>query len=224
MGPRLLDYALQLWLEHHHPVVPIVVYLRGGKPDVIREEVRVGALGESFLTFSYLAFGLSRSRAEEYLSRPEPLAWGLAGLMRRGKLSEARHRLACLEPMTRVALTDKQRFLLVNVVETYVQLDETAREEYEALLAEKGHEAVATMERTWAGEIAHEVKKVYFREGMEKGREEGERDLLLDLLEHRFGPLSDSTVQRLQAVTSSEELSRLAARAFDAPTLQDLGL
>jgi flagellar biosynthesis/type III secretory pathway protein FliH len=144
--------------------------------------------------------------------------------MRRGKLSAARHRLACLEPMTTAKLTDKQRFLLVNLVETYIQLDVAAQEEYEALLADKGHEEVAAMEMTWAGKIAHEARETALREGLQKGREEGKRDLLLDLLEHRFGRLPKATVNRVNALTSSEELSRLAARVLDAPSLEDLGL
>lgn len=232
MGLRLLDYALQLWLKHHHLVVPIVLYLRGGKADITREEVRLGAFGQSFLTFSYLAFGLSRSQAAEYLGRPEPLAWGLAGLMRRGKLSAARHRLACLEPMTTAELTDRQRFLLMNLVETYIQWDKAAQEEYEALLAEEGHEEVATMEMTWADRLRQEGRQEAresalqegLQKGLQKGREEGKRDLLLDLLQHRFGPLPKATVKRVRGLTSSEELSRLAARVLDAPSLEELGL
>jgi len=116
----------------------------------------------------------------------------------------------------------------VNLVETYVQLDEAAQEEYEALLTDKEHEEVATMELTWAGKIAHEARQeareTALQEGLQKGREEGKRDLLLDLLEHRFGRLPRATVNRVNALTSSEELSRLAARVLDAPSLEDLGL
>lgn len=208
MGHRLLDYAIQLWLEHHRPVVPVVVYLRGGKADVHRQEVRIEVFGESFFSFTYLAFGLSRSRAEAYLVRPEPLAWGLAGLMRRGELSSARHKLACLKPISKAELSDKQRYLLVNCVETYVQLDGPAREEYRSLLAEEGDEEMATMEMTWAGRL----------------REEGKRELLLEQLERRFGPLPQATVRRIRAISSSQELSRLAGRVLDAPSLEELGL
>ncbi|HUP42131.1 MAG TPA: DUF4351 domain-containing protein [Thermoanaerobaculia bacterium] len=212
MGLRLLDYAMQLWLEHHQPVVPIVVYLRGGKPDVTREEVRIDVVGQSFFSFSYLAFGLSRSQAVEYLARPEPLAWGLAALMKRGAMSPGRHRVACLSPMTTAKLSDRKRFLLVNCVETYVQLDDAAQEEYDALLAGEGYEEVATMEMTWADRLRQE------------GFEAGKRDLLLEQLERRFGPLPQTTVQRVSSLTSSDELSRLAARVLDAPSLDDLGL
>jgi hypothetical protein len=232
MGLRLLDYAMQLWLEHHLPVLPIVVYLRGGKPDVTREEVGIDVLGQRFHSFGYLAFGLSGSQAAEYLARPEPLAWGLAGLMNRGRMSTAEHRLACLSPMTKAKLTDRQRLLPVNCVETYLQLDPAAQEEYEALLAEEGHEEVATMETTWADRLRQEGFEVGVREGIEEGKEqgkqegrqEGKRDLLLEQLERRFGPLPTATVQRVYALTSSEELSSLAARVLEAPSLEDLGL
>jgi flagellar biosynthesis/type III secretory pathway protein FliH len=88
------------------------------------------------------------------------------------------------------------------------------------------------MEMTWAGRIAHEARERALKEGiekglekgMEKGREEGKRDPLLEQLERRFGPLPQSTVKRVLALTSSEELSRLAARVLDAPSLEDLGL
>jgi flagellar biosynthesis/type III secretory pathway protein FliH len=111
-------------------------------------------------------------------------------------------------------------------------LDHAAQEEYEALLAEKGHEKVATMEMTWADRLRQEGRQEAresalqegLEKGMEKGREEGKRDLLLDLLQHRFGPLPKSTVKRVHTLTTSEELSRLAARVLDASSLEDLGL
>jgi flagellar biosynthesis/type III secretory pathway protein FliH len=99
-------------------------------------------------------------------------------------------------------------------------------------LAERGNEEVATMEMTWAGRIAHEARESALKEGiekgiergLEKGREEGKRDLLLEQLERRFGPLPQAIVKRVRTLTSSEELSRLAARVLDAPSLEDLGL
>lgn len=96
------------------------------------------------------------------------------------------------------------------------------------------------METTWADRLRQEGFEVGVREGIEEGREEGrkvgrqegkrvgvqegKRDLLLELLDRRFGPLPEATVKRVQALTSPEELSRLAARVLDAPNLDDLGL
>jgi hypothetical protein len=140
--------------------------------------------------------------------------------MHRGRLSRAEHKLACLRPIVAADLDEARRFLLAECVETYVQLDEAARQEYRALLAEPQNREVATMELTWSGQIAQEVREHALREG----REEGRRELLLDLLERRFGPLPGTTVRRVQQLTTAEELSALAARIFDARSLKDLGL
>ena len=84
------------------------------------------------------------------------------------------------------------------------------------------------MEMTWADKLRQEGFEVGVREGIkegeEKGKKEGKRDLVLHLLERRFGPLPPATVKRVRALTSTEELSRLAARVLDAPSLEDLGL
>jgi len=73
---------------------------------------------------------------------------------------------------------------------------------------------------TNADRLAHK----HYVEGLEQGREQGQRELLLHLLTRRFGPLPEATRQRVQALTSSEELSGLAERVLDAPSLDDLGL
>lgn len=231
MGRRLLDYAMQLWLRHGAPIVPVVVYLRGGKPGVTRERVPLRTFNTTFITFRYFAFGLSRSQAREYLARPEPLAWALAALMRRGSRSAVEHRLACLQPIARAEIDDARKVLLASCVETYVQLNESERETYETLLDHEENREVAAMERTLLITLDRAAQRGFAEgkhegraEGQREGRAEGKRELLLDLLGRRFGPLPDATIQRVQALTSPEELSRLAERVFDARSLDDLGI
>lgn len=223
MGHRLLAYAMQLWLRHRRSIVPIVIYLRGGKPDVSRERVRLATFGTPFLVFRYFAFGLSQSRAAAYLRRPEPLAWALAALMARGRLSRVEHRLACLEPIAQAEIDDARRMLLANCVATYVQLNEAERGSYEALLDRDENQEVAVMERTLLTTLDRAAQRGY-KEGLSEGERVGKRELLLDLLGRRFGPLPQATVQRVQALTSPEELSRLAERVLDARSLDELEL
>jgi len=187
------------------------------------------------MTFRYFAFGLSRSQAGDYLARPEPLAWALAALMRRGESSVAQHRAACLSPIAEEEIDDARRFLLANCVATYVQLDESGWEEYRALLADEENGKVAIMERTLLTN-ADRAAQQGFKQGIEQGREQGieqgreqgleqgKREVLLDLLGRRFGPLPDATLRRIQEIRSPEELGRLAERILDARSLDDLGL
>jgi len=216
MGRRMWRYAMQLRLRYGKPVLPIVLYLRGGPADVAAVTVEERFEDQHLASFTYFAFGLSRSEAPEYLDRPEPLAWALAALMQRRELSPARLKLACLRRIARGRLDDAGRFLLVNCVETYVQLNDEAREEYEQLLADEPNREVTIMEMTWADTL--EAK------GVEKGRLEGMRSLLLTQIERRFGPLPAKTRNRLGAIQSPEELSTLGDRVLDARTLDDLGL
>ncbi len=232
MGQRMWSYAMQLRLRGAKHVLPIVLYLRGGAPDVSRVTLTDSFEGEDLATFTYWTFGLSRSRAEEYLDRPEALAAALAALMDRGDLSAPEHRIECLRRVGRADVDDARRFLLANIVETYIELDDAAQEEYEALLAEEGNEEVATMEMTWAERMEAkglekgrlEGKKEGRLEGKEEGRLEGMRTLLADLLELRFGPLSEESKARLRAIASADELSHLHRRALDASGLRELGL
>jgi hypothetical protein len=220
MGRRMWRYAMQLRLRHRKPIVPIVLYLRGGPADVAAVTIEDRFEDQHLASFTYFAFGLSRSDARAYLDRPEPLAWALAALMRRRELSPARHKLACLRRIARAAIDDAGRFLLVNCVETYVQLNDEARAEYEQLLADEPNREVTIMEMTWADTL--EAKGM--EKGLERGRLEGMRAVLLGQLERRFGPLTKRTRKQIGAIASPEELSNLAGRVLDARTLDDLGL
>lgn len=224
MGLRLFEYAMQLWLRHRRPIVPIVVYLRGGKPGVIRETEGLRTFHRTFMLFRYLAFGLSRSQAADYLKRPEPLAWALAALMRHRERSTAEHRLACMRPLAHADLDDARKFLLANFIATYVQLDEPEQEEYEVLLRNEENREVAVMAELTLTTNADRLVQKGYETGERAGREQGQRDLLLRQLTHRFGPLPEATRQRVQALASPEELQELAERVLDAKSLDDLGL
>ncbi len=82
------------------------------------------------------------------------------------------------------------------------------------------------MEMTWADTLKAEgeargIEKGIER-GIEKGRLEGMRTLVADLLERRFGSLAEETRTRLDAVASSDELTRLFERALEAESLGEI--
>ncbi len=56
-----------------------------------------------------------------------------------------------------------------------------------------------------------------------KGRREGRREVALELITTKFGPLSDQTRAAVEAL-SETELNRLAVRILSATHLSDLGL
>jgi len=60
--------------------------------------------------------------------------------------------------------------------------------------------------------------------GLEKGRVEALREMLLDVLNTRFGSVDAGIAARIQRMDSTADLKDLAHRALTAGALQELGL
>ncbi len=217
-APRLLSYNQGLSLKYARVVHTIVLYLRGGPPGPQRGIYEEQSLGERVLTFRYHSFGLSRAPAAEYLARPEPLAWALAALMwpMKGQ-SRPQLGLACGRRIAGAReLTRAQRDLLFECVLRYASLQDPQAREFDKILAETDDEEVRNM--------ATSMIEWWRKQGREEGRTEGQRDLVLQLIENRFGSPSEGVRHRVSAIKSAEELARLAAKVYQVHSLEDLEL
>ena len=224
IGLRLAGYFMQIRLRHGRPVVPAVLCLRGGRPGINLEVVVDAELGREIGRFYYYSFGLEKSRAEDFLAKDQPLAWALAALMRSETLSRAEHKMACLRRIAAASLDDLRRFLLVNCVETYLQLQGRDAEELEALEARGNAEEVRVMRMTWAEELEAKGRATGVEMGKREGLEMGFWQALLRQLGVRFGPLSDDVKRRVEAIRSVERLNQIAEQILVASSLEELGL
>jgi hypothetical protein len=212
VGPRLGGYYMQIRLRHGLPVLPFLVCLRRGRPGIHYEAVADADFGPEVNRFSYYCLCLAGCRAEDFLAKDQPLAWALAALMRPEALSRAEHKMACLRRIAAARLDELPRFLLVNCVETYLQLQGRDAEELEALQATGKSEEVRAMRMTWAEQLRNE------------GLEIGVRQTLLRQLGARFGPLSDDVTRRVEAIRSVERLNKIAEQILVAHSLEEMGL
>lgn len=125
--------------------------------------------------------------------------------------------------------------LLLNCVETYVQLDPDDEEEFQAMATKHGYRDVLAIYDsgvTWADRREQEATErglerglaQGLERGLEQGQLQGQRRLLLRQLELRFGDLPGTTRQWIEGLDSPEELERLAEKVLTAETLDDLGL
>ncbi|HKH44613.1 MAG TPA: hypothetical protein VKM72_08125 [Thermoanaerobaculia bacterium] len=162
-------YYMQIRLRHGLPVLPILVILRGGPPGLRRAGLREGFGGKATAVFRYRMLGLSGCQAEEWLSRPEPVAWAFAALMRPGDWSRAELKLECLRRIAVSEMTGLRNQILVNWVETYVQLSGQDAAELQRLLDLEGNEEIKAMELTWLGKAE--------ARGMETGLETATQQL-----------------------------------------------
>ena len=103
----------------------------------------------------------------------------------------------------------------MNCVEVYLELNSEEAAEYARLTKVRKNREVRTMATTWSERMEEK--------GIEKGMQ-AMRRVLLSLLEQRFGPLPESTRQRVEAITSLDRLTRLCERVFAARSLATLRL
>ena len=212
MGRRMWGYRSQIQALHNCRVLPIVVNVRRGRPGIHLETLEDDLLGPELEGFRYFSFGLAGGNARGFLTRPQPLAWGLAALMDPGPLGRVEHKLACLRRIATAELNDVQRFLLVNCVESYLKLNPEEAAELEALSRLEENREVHTMAMTWAERM------------IAQGREQGARQVVLHLLDERFGSVPDRVRRQIEEIESVDRLIRLAGDVVRARSLDETGL
>jgi hypothetical protein len=231
IGRRIARYSHQLFLRHPWPVISIGVFLHGGPAGAhwIARAERV--LDLEVHTLRYFSFGVSRLPAETLLDRPEPLAWAFAALARPGKIGRARLKLELLQKIAFSSADEAVRFLLTNCVETYLQLTGREAAEYVSLRSTQATPEVEAMEMTWADRMAAQYMQQGLQQGMEKGLEKGLekgaerlRNVLLRQLGKRFGEVSPTVRERVEAIESLDELEGLADRLLEVKSIEELGL
>jgi hypothetical protein len=107
----------------------------------------------------------------------------------------------------------RSAILLLNALETYLELDETEHAEYQALLATEGGAEVELSEMTWGD------RKVL--EGREQGMLEGQRTMVRRAALTHLGTVPPQLDERI-AHADRETLERLLDRVVLGRDLQEL--
>lgn len=212
ISSRMWNYFTHLAsLNRDAQVLPIVVFLRGGPPD-LREYEFEGAIGSFVPTvFRYLALGLSGCLAEEWLRKPQPLVAALAAFMRSKTWDRVEHKLQCMRRA--LAETDPaRRYLLTKVIDTSLNLKEAERSRYEATLAR---------ENTMMMPDALTLEEA-LQESEERGRALATAEAIVLLAESRFGTVSAELREKLAKISNLKRLRKIFGRAIEAPSLDQL--
>lgn len=215
LAPRLPAYFVHLRQQERLPVLPIVIYLKVGL-DGIGVDMVVERFWElDVLTFKHLYVGLPALNAEEYVQGENWLGVALAALMRIPKDRVAWLGAEALRKIAGAPLTDQQRFLLGECVEAYLPLDVAQRAAYRRMIEGVSEPGIKAMNET-----------TYDR-GLKKGREEGRRLALLELvealLETKFPAQQPEVMDRVRQLPD-DRLRELALAIPNAQSLADLGL
>jgi hypothetical protein len=207
--PRMFEYYIQLRRDTGLPVLPVALFLRVGLDGVGWDAYEEHFWEHRVVRFEYANVGLPALDGEQYATGENLLGVALSALMRRP--AERRVELYA-EGLKRIASSgenDYRRFLLVECLEAYAELDDGKKERLQALLQTDPYKEVESLMKTT------------FERGIEQGIEQGERRLTLRLMHAKFGPLSPKVKQQVEAL-SPEALTQLDL--LKAKAIRELGL
>ncbi len=221
---RMAQYGLHLTLASDGPVISIVVFLKGGRRGVEIREVRRRVGSFEPVRHRYLAFGLSRSLAEDYVDRPQPLAAALAALMRSEVWDKVAQKLRCLKAIGRAEHLDiDRRYVLVRVVETYLRLDEAEEQRFKAEMEREVNKEVREMVVTWEEALAEREARGKAT-GRSLGQVEAAQGADLRAAERRFGPLPQAFEERIHAIRSLDRLYQILDQILEAQSIDEIDL
>jgi len=200
---RLAHYCLDLSeLFETERVVPVVIFLRGGQRPT---ELTLGGDRHRYLHFQYLACSLYDLRWQAYRDSDNLVARLNLPNMRHHRdervavFAAAVRGLADLEP-------DPERQLkYVDFVDIYTNLSDAERDQYQRDYPEETKAMVSFQSRFEQRGVERGIKKGLeqgleqgLKRGIEQGVQRGEAAVLMNLLQAKFGPLSDAARERIE--------------------------
>jgi hypothetical protein len=203
---RMFEYYEFLEQGHGLQVLPIALYLQVGLNGVGWDVYEEWFWEHRLVHFEYAYVGLPALDAWQYLEGANWLGVAPSALMRVPEERKAELKAVALRRLVASPLNEQQRYLLCECVDTYLPLHGPQLDEFQRLLLTE-----RTMHPHMTGTI--------FGQGMAQGQ----RELLQELLEQRFGPLSPQVIERLSA-WPPERLRELGKALLTARSLQELGL
>ena len=183
--------------------------IQGG---IAHEKCKVG-LPESSLTCQYTCIGLPSLSAREYLQKDNPIVCALAVFMNHNDFSPPEFKVACYRKLLDYlpTLTRRQINIIVYSVETYLSLSAEEEQVYQRLI------------RGFHPEVNEMITNPLIERGRQEGIQQGKQSMLLQLLNAKFGVLSEPVVQEIRAITSEQELNRLSLRVLTANSIDEMG-
>ena len=104
-----------------------------------------------------------------------------------------------------------KKYLLGDCIKAYAPLTNEQWEAFDLLIRTPPYQGVQKMMKTWK------------EEGIEIGREQGRRQLVLEQIEERFGPVSPTVRSQIELL-EGEKLRQIGKALVKAQSLGELGL
>lgn len=119
--------------------------------------------------------------------------------------------------------------MLVNWIESYVQLSGEDAAEYQRLLVHEKNKEIQQMQLTWLGKAEAQGREQGRAEGKAQGKAQGKaesieqmRRMVLQRIEKRFGVVPEAVQAKVQAMSSLKTLVSLVEKLPLAHSAEDL--
>jgi hypothetical protein len=207
---RMFIYFALLHRIFHLPVYPIVLFSHRSPRQAGDRTYKVEFPDWEVLRFNYRAIRLNHLKWQDYAQQQNPVASALMSKMKMKRQERPLVKVECLKQMAKLRLNPAQARMISKFVDNYLRLEEQEKAVFQAELdriepSEKG--AVMEVLTSWT------------EEGIERGRQEEGRSLILLLLEQRVGALLQPTKDRINTLSLPQiESLALALLNFSTPT------
>ncbi len=209
---RMFTYFARFHEKYDLPVYPIAVFSFETPREPEPDEYRVDFPDLAVLLFRFRVVQLNQLAWQDFQERTNPIIAALMATMHRGPQEQVWVKLACLQMLAKLPLDPARRELISGFIDAYLRLTMEEERVFEAEL-QKLH----PQEK----ESVMEIVTSWMERGLEQGRREGERILLLRLFRKHLGDL-DPAVEEQIASLSAERLEELGEALFDFKLPADL--
>ncbi|MBD2459215.1 Rpn family recombination-promoting nuclease/putative transposase [Nostoc sp. FACHB-87] len=196
---RMFKYFARLHEKYDLPIYPVVIFSFDEPLRPEPQNYRVTFPDLNVLEFQFAAIQLNRLSWRDFLTQPNPVAAALMSKMNIPKQERPQVKAECLRLLATLKLDPARMQLISGFVDTYLRLDETEKQVFQA--------AISTMGLDEQEEVM-EIVTSWQEEGAQKAKE----DIALNLLREgiatdviiRVTGLTVEQVQQLQARMQQE--------------------
>lgn len=219
-GYRLWEYNALITQRKGPPVVTIALLPFNVGKGIELARYTETAFRQQYIKLEYWRIPLRGLRAEDYLAAEPALGAALAALMRPATGSMVDLKYAIFSRLRQGVLSPGTRTMLLNVVETYLQLDAREQAEFAARITPEGDTTMGAVEQTWADKLIQQGIEQH-APWVDQIVQQARRDMLLEWIRTRFGAVPEDLAARI-AAADSEMLTQLLRRAALANSIEEL--
>jgi hypothetical protein len=198
---RMFEYYSLLRLLKQHKVLPLALLLKpgaGGLNWQVHQEV---LFGREIIRFQYGQVGHRDLESGQYLTAGNPVGATLAILMQIEE-NPAVTKLEALSSVLSSELNEADRLFLMSIIEVYLP------KETIDVSGEETMEALKEIELMW-----HEKIEL-----------EGQKELLLNQLQTKFGHLPASLISQIESIWDKSILTSLGKQILFAETIEEINI